>query len=156
MDAVKEWAVMICAVAIGSAFFVFLIPDGKLRKPAEVGVVLVLLILVAAPLRNNSLPAFEDVVFDDSNDDFEPDIMALYSEYANDVISEEIDNILSSVCEKNFSSEISLYVQSDNEIVLQSVHIFIDKVDSGKTEEIKKQVGNLTGVVPEVVIMVGN
>ncbi len=157
MDVIKDWAVMICAVAIGSAFCVFLIPDGKLKKPAETGVVIIVLILICAPLRNNSLPDFQDVFKIESVDDsFEPDVVSFYGKYAEYIITSEIEKILVSLCEKNSESEITLITESENEIVLQNIIIYIDEADIDKKTEIIKQVGNLSGIVPEVVIMVEN
>ena len=157
MEVIKDWAVMICAVSIGSAFCVFLIPDGKLKKPAETGVVLIVLILICTPLGNSSLPDFQ-IAFNIDSDDasFDTDVVSLYEEYAESVIAAEIEKILVALCENDAVTEITLTAESENKIVLKNIIICINEADVDKKTEIKKQVGNLTGIVPEVVITFEN
>ena len=50
MDAIKEWAIMLCTVSVGSAFVVFLIPDGNLKKSANIVITLFLLSIVILPV----------------------------------------------------------------------------------------------------------
>lgn len=154
MDVLKDWAVMVCSAAIGSAFCVFLIPDGKLKKTAEVGVALIVLILVSAPLRNNDLPQIDDVVAVDEYDiPADYNAISFYKEYAEKFIIDEIKKILVSLCENNTETEIVMYEESENEFVLKNITIYVDPKDLNKKNEIISQVSKLTGIVPEVVVI---
>ena len=153
MDVIKEWAVMVCAVAIGSSFCVFLIPDGKMKKMAESGVILIILLLICAPLRSNILPDFEQAfAAEEVYESDDSDVIVLYGRLAEDIISAEIVKILNSVCEKSFEYEIILESTSENEIILQNIIIYIDSNDFFHRDEIESRVGNLTGIVPEVTV----
>ena len=75
MENLKEWAAIICSVAVGSVFTVFLVPDGKMKKQAETVISLVFLLLVVSfvtdikPSELVKFPEFDDDFIENINED---------------------------------------------------------------------------------------
>ncbi|MBR3867688.1 MAG: hypothetical protein IKM66_00085 [Clostridia bacterium] len=160
MDAIKEWALMLCTVSVGSAFVVFLIPDGNLKKSANIVITLFLLSIMILPVFGKD--SFDVEIPDLSIDDF-PDEND-YSQNYNDffitsselVIIQQIEDILIEICSDNFSVNPTVYTDTNGNIVLSDIHIFVFTSDSDKVNIIKNKVGRLTGIVPEVTVENGN
>lgn len=156
MDSVKEWAILVCSVSVGSFFTVFLIPEGNLKKPAEIVVSLILLLIVISPVLNNDLPDIDDIEidFDDllQEEDIEQDAIDFYSESAEELITSQVDDILSEICNGEYSISVDLSYDGSGTVTLEGITVFIEKKDSNLTGTIKTKVGNHTGIVPQVVI----
>lgn len=160
MDAIKEWALMLCTVSVGSAFVVFLIPDGNLKKSANIVITLFLLSIMILPVFGKD--SFDVEIPDLSIDDF-PDEND-YSQNFNDffitsselVVSQQIEDILIEICSDNFSVNPTVYTDTNGNIVLSDIHIFVFASDADKVNIIKNKIGRLTGIVPEVTVENGN
>ena len=153
MEVIKEWAFTICAVSIGSVFCVFLIPEGKLKKTAQSAIALVFLLTMVSVFNDNRLPDIEDVV-NFENDDYPEDINAAvyYIDYAEKVIVDDVTDLLNSICMSDFTVETVLTEISQYEISIDGITVYINNIDSDKTEQIQNSVFSYSGILPEVVI----
>ena len=156
MDSIKEWAVMICAVSVGSAFVSFLIPDGNMKKSANVVISLFLLSMVILPVfgKNSYSLKIPEISIDSfpEEDDYLQDFNNFYVANSELVIRQQIEDMLSDVCSENIRINVSSYIDEYGDIRLSEIHIFIPSTDSGKENIIKNKVGSLTGIIPEVIV----
>lgn len=156
MDGIKEWAIMLCTVSVGSAFVVFLIPDGNLKKTANVVITLFLLSVVILPIFGND--SFDIDVPEISIDDFpdEYDYLQDFSEFfishSENVARQQITDILSEICSDKFNIHVNVNADADGNAVLSDIHITILPSDSASVGVIKYEVGRITGIVPKVMI----
>jgi len=160
MDAIKEWAIMLCTVSVGSAFIFFLIPDGNLRKSANIVITLFLLSIVILPVFGDD--AFDIAIPDISLDDF-PDENDYVQDFNNFfitnskfIVQQQTEDVLSEICSDTFSVNIEVNTDTNSNIVLSDIHIFVQTSDSNKVNIIKNKVGRLTGIVPEVIVEDGD
>ena len=153
MEVIREWAFTICAVAIGSVFCVFLIPEGKLKKTAQSAIALVFLLTMVSVFNDNRLPEIEDVV-NFENDDYPEDINPAdyYVDYAEEVIVDGVTDLLNNICLSDFTVEAVLTEISQYEISLDRIIIYIKDNDSEKIGQIQDSVFSYSGILPEVVI----
>lgn len=156
MDSIKEWAVMLCTVSVVSAFITFLIPDGNIKKSANIVVSLFLLSIVILPVFGKNLYDLEmpEIKIDSFpyEDDYLQDFNDFYVTNGELVVRQQIEDILADICSGNFSINVSFDVDKYGNIHLSEIHIFILSTDVGKVTIIKNKIGNLTGVVPEVTV----
>ena len=160
MDSIKEWAIMLCTVAVGSAFIVFLVPDGNLKKSANIVITLFLLSIVILPVFGEdrfdvSVPDLSIEDFPDEND-YSQKINNFFITSTEFVVQQQIEGILTELCSDNFSVNPTVYTDTNGNIVLSDIHIFVQTTDSGKVNIIKSKIGSLTGIVPEVIVENGN
>ena len=153
MEVIREWAFTICAVAIGSVFCVFLIPEGKLKKTAQSAIALVFLLTMVSVFNDNRLPEIEDVV-NFENDDYPEDINVAdyYIDYAETVIIDDVTDLLNRICLNDFAVEVVLTEISQHEISLDGITVYVNDIDSDKTDQIRDSVFSYSGILPEVVI----
>ncbi len=153
MDVIKEWAFTICAVSIGSVFCVFLVPEGKLKKSAQSAIALVFLLLMVSVFNDNRLPDIEDVVNFENGDSL-GDINSAdyYIVYAENVITNDVSELISSICISDFVVKPVLTKLDQNKISLDGIKVYISNDDSKKTALIQETVLNYSGILPEVVI----
>lgn len=156
MDGIREWAIMLCAVSVGSAFVVFLIPDGSLKKTANIVISLFMLSVVILPVFGED--SFDIDVPNFSIDEFpdESDYLQDYNEFfmttSENVVKKQIDDILSEICSDKFTVYVDLKTDADGNAILSDIHITILPYDSTVVSVIKYEVGKLTGIVPKVMI----
>ena len=148
MENLKEWAALICSVAVGSVFTVFLVPDGKMKKQAETVISLVFLLLVVSfvtdikPSEFGKLPDFDNEFIFDSEAYISEDV----KKYTENFISNEIHQI----CNGEFSV-IAEVNSNDNVFTVSAIKIVIDECDLLNIPSIKSKVMNVAGIMPEVV-----
>lgn len=156
MDGIKEWAIMLCSVSVGSAFVFFLIPDGNLKKTANVVITLFLLSVVILPVFGED--SFDIEIPDFFIDDFpdESDYLQDFSEFimarSENVAKQQIADVLSEICSDKYSINVNINPDADGNAVLSDIQITILASDSASVSVIKYEVGKLTGIVPKVMI----
>ena len=156
MDSIKEWAIMICTVSVGSAFVSFLIPDGNMKKSANIVISLFLLSVIILPvfgenLYNLDIPEIPIDSFPEE-DDYLQDFNDFYVGGGELIVRQQIEDMLYDICSEKITTNISFDVDDYGNIRLSEIHIFILSADSGKVNIIKNKVGSLTGIVPEVIV----
>ena len=155
MDGIKTLSMIICSASVCSAFVVFLIPEGNIKKMVNFAVSLFLMSVMIMP------------VFGKNPIDFEfPDISAYefydksdyLSEYDNfvtenskNVVKNEVSASLEDVCKDSFSVDVVMNKNENGDFVLGKIIINLSENDIGNTAIIKNKVFNLTGMIPEVV-----
>ena len=160
MDAIKEWAIMLCTVSVGSAFVVFLIPDGNLKKSANIVITLFLLSIVILPVfgKDSFDVEIPDLSIDDFPDenDYVQDFNNFFITNSKFIVQQQTEDVLSEICSDTFSVNIEVNTDTNSNIVLSDIHIFVQTSDSNKVNIIKNKVGRLTGIVPEVIVEDGD
>lgn len=156
MDSIKEWAVMICSLSVGSAFVSFLIPEGSVKKSVNIVISLFFLTMVILPVfgKNTFNLKIPEISADNISDkeDYLQSFNDFYIDNGELVIRQQIEDILKDVCSDNIRLNISLDVDKNGNILLSGIQIYILNTYSGKIDIIKNKVGSLTGVVPEVIV----
>ncbi len=160
MNEIKEWAIMLCVISVGSTFVIFLVPKGNLRKSTNITITLVMLSIVTLPFfgKNSleiSIPDISIDEFPDKNDYIqnENDFFVISSEF---IVRQQIEEILAGICSDDFSVDTEIYTDAKGDVVLSDIHIFIQSSDSGIVNIIKNNVGKITGIMPEVIVENGN
>lgn len=160
MGVIKEWAIMLCSVSVGCAFIVLLIPEGNLKKSANIVITLFMLSVVILPVFGED--GFDVTIPELSIDDFpdENDYMKDFNDFfitsGEFVVRQQIEDMLADICSENFSVNVTVYTDTNGDIALSDIHIFVQTSDSGKVSIIKNKVGKLAGVVPEVIVENGD
>lgn len=158
MDAIKEWAMMLCVVSVGCAFVTFLLPDGNLKKTANVVINLFLLSVVILPVFDKDTLSFPDLYVDDFPDeeDYIQDFNDYYILSGELVVRQQIKDCLTEICTDNFSVNVIVNNDTDGNFVVSEILISLKSSDSGKVEIVKSKVGKLTGIIPEVIVENGD
>lgn len=156
MNGIREWAIILCSVSIGSAFIVFLIPDGSMKKSVNFVVSLFLFSVVILPVCGKESLDIElpEISIDEFPD--EEDYMLEYSQFlmqsSENIVEKQILKILNELCKSDFSVNVSMKSDSNGDFVLSEIQITVSQEDSNLIETIKSQVKNLSGMIPQVVI----
>lgn len=150
MEYIREWAIALCISAVASGIMVFLIPDGKLKKTAEIVVSLFLLITLVSIFSgkydfNDNLKSNFSLKSENYSVEFDDYLIGQSKKTVEAMINSE----LTDVCDENFSVETNWHINGDN-VCMDSVKIVINAVDRSKINIVKNKVSALTGVIPEV------
>lgn len=148
---------MLCVSSVGSAFIVFLIPEGNMKKTANTVITLFLLSIVVFPVSGKEL--FDIDVPDFSIEDF-PDEEEYVNQYDDfilsnsaDVVEEHIENILIDICKDEFDLQVEMIKDSSGNFTLYEIHIFVSNDDFVNVRTIESEVAKLTGMHPDVEII---
>lgn len=158
MDAIKEWAIMLCVVSVGCAFVAFLIPDGNIKKTANMVINLFLLSVVILPIFSENIFSFPDISMESfpDEDDYLKDFNDYYISSGELVIRQQIKDVLAGICADDFSVNVVVNNDQEGNFVVSEIHIFLNNSDSDKIEIIKNKVGKITGLIPEVIVKNGD
>lgn len=156
MNGIREWAIMLCSVSVGSAFVAFLIPDGNMKKSVNFVMSLFLLSIVIIPVCGKEAidMDFPDIAVDSfpDEDDYKLEYDQFFIQSGENVVENQISEILENICKKDFNVKSSLQYNSEGNLVLSDILITVSEDDSHIIETIKSKVKNLTGLIPQVVI----
>lgn len=152
MDNIKQWAITLCIICIASGVLRFLLPDGTVKKCAEVAFAVLLILSIISILNND--------VFSDINIDYSEDVILPYSNglntYVEDMAEDEVVNIiknsLDTVCNTDYHIDVS-WENYNSTYQLTTISVTVYPEDENSIDEIKSTVGSLTGVIPEVKIL---
>lgn len=156
MNTIREWALMLCSAFVGSAFIVFLIPEGNVKKTANLVVTLFLLSVVVIPVYGRD--SFDVNIPEFSVDDFpeNDDYMDNYDNFmlssGENIIKQQISDLLSNICYDDFDVKVIMTRASDDSILLSDINIFVSESDYAAVNIIRSEVGKLTGLTPQVVV----
>lgn len=158
MDKIKEWAIMLCVVSVGCSFLVFLLPDGNLKKTADIVINLFLLSVVIIPFFGDNGFSFPDISISDLPD--EEDYMNDFNEYyvasGELTVRQQMNEILNEICTKEFSVDVLICNDDDGNFIISEIQIHVDTSDFSKVDLIKNKVGQHTGIIPEVKVVNGD
>lgn len=156
MNDIREWAIMLCSVSVGSVFIAFLIPDGNMKKSVNFVISLFLMTISIIPVWGKDSIKFDfpDVSVDKFPD--EEEYLIEYSEFLQSFGEEEVQSQISELLEKecvnSYDINIESYFDTAGNIVVSDVKIILSSDDAGVVEKVKTDVKNYTGIVPQVVI----
>lgn len=156
MDNIKEFTLIFCIASILSAVSVFLIPDGAFKKIFIQINSLVLIAILVTHIFKFDFSETYDFSMDSniSSEQEEYSVMILEYMLNNGVrITEtEINNVLDAYLTGKYNIEVVFDTDTCNTVKTENIKIFISKIDSVKISLIKNKVGELTGIIPEVII----
>ena len=146
MEKLKEIVTIFSAFIVSSSLIFLLIPSGKIKK-TTISAITVLMIAAIVLLGGNidlNLPRF-DADIEENN--------TVIDEYVinstKEIFRKRIDEILREICEKDY--KIELIVKTlDYSVILENIHITVDKSDYGKALIIRNKISNELSVIPEV------
>lgn len=150
MENIAHFATLLCVAAVSSGILVFLIPDGRLKKTAEIVVSLFFTVAVISVFNTDN-----NVEFDYSINSFSeiPDSSEKLNEYlieqSKRVTEDLIIDELSVVCNNEFSVETSWHAD-EKSICMDSVTIYINHSDASEISLVKTRIIAITGISPEV------
>ncbi len=149
MEYIRECAVLLCTASLASGVIVFIIPDGRLKKTADIAVSLLFIGICA-----NFFAA--DINFDtDIKASYEENVKIEenYGEYLKKSAAEVTEKILKNELDKICSGEYTIesdWSVTESKAELVDIRITINAEDSSKISTIKTKTGSITGVFPEV------
>ena len=147
---------MICSAFVGSAFIVFLIPDGSVKKTANVVVTFFLMAVVVLPIYSSD--SFDtdipEIAVDEfpGNEDYIDNYNSFYLSSGENIIKDQISDLLTDICNDDFDVKVIMSRNSDNSIQLSEINIIISEYDYASVNIISSEIGKLTGLTPQVVI----
>lgn len=153
MDKIQDWAVLLCISSVISGMLVFLVPDGKLRKTANIVISVFLLTACVSLFSDKTLLGI----------DFDTDLSVnaeIYTENINEYLIEQskkttedlIADELKSICSYPYAVDTQ-WNATNNNISLIGVTVAVSSADVSRISGIKTKIGALTGIVPEVSIV---
>lgn len=150
MENIADYASLVCIVSVASGVIVFLIPDGKLKKTAEIVITLFLLLTVVSIFSEKTsvetdIPVNTYSQISDCSEEFNEYLIEQSKNVVEDIICKE----LNSVCNYDFSINTSWYFDSGT-ICMESVSVLITLADMSKSANIKSKIYAMTGIIPEV------
>lgn len=156
MNDIREWAIMLCSVSVGSAFVVFLIPDGNLNKSVNFVVSLSLLSIVIIPVCGKEtvsidLPDISVYELPDA-EEYQFKYSQFLIQHSENVVKNQVYDILDKICTEEYSVEVNVYTDTAGNIVISEIYIFLSQNDSMNSETVKSDVKKNTGIIPQVVI----
>ena len=157
IDSLADWAAAFCTVSVICAFGTFLIPNGTVKKTANIVMTLFMLSVAVIPFSEYDLSDISEIldVSSDITEDMNEYTMRL-NEYLLEngklVTKENIESLLDEICDDEFSVEIEMEINKDGNPELKNTVITVSKSDSSKIIIIKSKVASLTGEAPEVKI----
>ena len=156
MDSIKEFTLIFCIASVLSAVSVYLIPDGVFKKLfLQINSLVLIAILVTHAFKFDlSEISDSDTDFNISSEQEEYSVMLLEYICNNGVrITEtEIHNAIDSHLTGKCNIDIVFAVDNNNTFKTENIKIYISRIDSLKMSLIKNKVGELTGIIPEIII----
>lgn len=158
MENLRTWAMMLCIASLASAFIYFLAPSGAPGKALRVVLSLFMLSVVIFPLSGESIFDIDtdfEVNFDESYlknyEEMSIEIGRQITDSGREIIKKEVDEKLYEICSDDFQSEIFVSEAEQGQFELQGISIIVSDEDYiYKKAEIEKEIGKITGIVPDV------
>ena len=152
METIRNWAAMFCAASLVGAFIVFLLPEGSMKKPVQIVLSFLLLIVAFWPLSEKLEFTFSELKEEIpmESEDYSAHLNADISRSGQKLIEDEISGLLKEICAKSYTVHAEMKEDGDGNIALSKITITIAAEDSVRESLIQKRVGDLTGIVPEV------
>lgn len=150
MDGIKQWAYGITISAIVGAIILFLTPEGSTEKLVRAAVSLFLMCAMLTPLLSNADPAeiFSSIEMPETLS--APSASDETAEHLQGELKEKISDILEECGIKNADIRISINIENGNEMKIESVQIFAEKIFENKFENAEKNLKNQLGIETKI------
>ena len=150
MNEIKQWALGITISAIVGAVILFISPEGSTEKLVRAAVSLFLMCAILSPFLSGADPIklingieLPEIQSSESTGDEA-------SDYIENQIKEKISDILEECGIKNADIRISINIENGNEMKIESVQIFAEKIYENNFENAEKNLNNQLGIKTKI------
>lgn len=157
MNDLKAFALIFCISSIISAIAVYIVPEGAFKKIFTHIISLLLIIIIVRSVSGGDLSIKTDID-DDEYDSAsqQEEYSQLLNEYIFDsgkqITEDKIRQILDPLMTGDYRIDVNFIASSDGVYCPADITIYIFPIDTLKQVVIQKRVGELTGIIPEVII----
>ena len=155
MTEIRTYAIKLCVCFVISSFVLFVCPEGSLKKILRYIVSLFILSVVFIPFQGIDFSGFPQYEIDAAVI-IDEEYSYMLSEYiyssSEEIINDALRSQLDKICQNEYFIEIFLNERNSGEIAVSRIVIKISGADIRKTAQIRKITGELTGIIPEVII----
>lgn len=150
MDTVRQWALTVCVCAVVGAIVCMLSPKGTMGKSVKVSVSLFMLIALLSPFTKGI--DFSDFVVEPLPENNSSDISETITEEMTIALETKITEILARYGIKAESIDIDISIDSENNMTVERLKIFVSDTDSEALENARRAVKDEIGadVIAEV------
>ncbi len=153
MQAIKEWALALIVISVVGTVILILAPSGTLEKSVKTAVAIVMLFMFVKPFfggyKLNELKINSDIIYESTSYDGNDYIIS----GLRDEIDKRIILLLKNEGISNVDIETVIKMNSEDELTVESVKLYIPKQYSGNQERICNVIKNELGIVAEVVVV---
>ncbi len=150
MDGIRQWAFGITISAIAGAIILFFAPNGSTEKLVRTAVSLFLMCAILSPFVSNADPMKIINALDLPEAQSAPTTSDEATEHLQSELKEKISDILNECGIKNADIRISINIENGNEMKIDSVQIFAEKVYENNFENAEKNLKNQLGIETKI------
>lgn len=150
MNEIKQWAFGITVSAIVGAVILFLSPEGATEKLVRAAVSLFLMCAILSPFLSNSDPMKILKGFELPEIESAPSTSDEAAEHLQGKIKEKISDILEECGIKKADIRISINIENGNEMKIERVQIFAEKIYENRFEIAEKNLKNRLGIETKI------
>ncbi len=150
MNEIKQWAFGITISAMAGAIVLFFAPEGSTEKLVRTAVSLFLMFAILSPFLSNADPMkiINGLELPEARSASSTNDEAV--EHLQDEIKEKISDILNECGIKNADIRISINIENGNEMKIESVQIFAEKIYENLFENAEKNLKNQLGIEAKI------
>lgn len=150
MEEIKRWAFGITISAIAGAIILFFAPGGSTEKLVRTAVSLFLMCAILSPFVSNADPIKIIKALELPEAQSAPTTSDEAAEHLQSEIKEKISDILNECGIKNADIRISINIENGNEMKIDSVQIFAEKIYENNFENAEKNLKNQLGIETKI------
>lgn len=150
MDEIKQWAFGITISAIAGAIILFFAPNGSTEKLVRTAVSLFLMCAILSPFVSNADPMKIINALELPEAQSAPTASDEAAEHLQSELKEKISDILNECGIKNADIRISINIENGNEMKIDSVQIFAEKIYENNFENAEKNLKNQLGIETKI------
>ena len=150
MNEIKQWSLGITISAIVGAIILFISPEGSTEKLVRAAVSLFLMCAILSPFLSGADPIelINGIELPEIQSNESANGEA--SDYIENQIKEKISDILEECGIKNADIRISINIENENEMKIESVQIYAEKTYENNFENAEKNLNNQLGIKTKI------
>lgn len=150
MDAIKQWAYGITVSAIVGGIILFLTPEGSTEKLVRTAVSLFLMCVLLSPFLSEADPGKILADFELPETQSSSSANSEAADYLQDRTKEKISDILEECGIKNADIRISINIENENEMKIESVTILAEKEYENQFKNAEENLKNQMGIETKI------
>ena len=150
MNEIRQWAFGITISAIAGAIILFFAPGGSTEKLVRTAVSLFLMCAILSPFVSHADPMKIINALELPEAQSAPTTSDEAAEHLQSEIKEKISDILNECGIKNADIRISINIENGNEMKIDSVQIFAEKIYENNFENAEKNLKNQLGIETKI------
>lgn len=150
MNEIRQWAFGITISAIAGAIILFFAPGGSTEKLVRTAVSLFLMCAILSPFVSNADPMKIIKALELTEAQSASTTSDEAAEHLQSEIKEKISDILNECGIKNADIRISINIENGNEMKINSVRIFAEKIYENNFENAEKNLKNQLGIETKI------